>query len=266
MWSLHAARQLIECLSGGTALLGETLGESPPPMKEWLIRLEGDHADLQDLPFLFTADDLTVTEEAGAFYLKALELNGIDNVAAVVARAKLLLQFISAAAAFHFNSFSTLDIGDLILVDENGVRRGHMYLAPATGLNEQFVGTTLDDGTFVPANRSRNVDYLVRLSMKFREVADSLQFFQEDSWVSLFKVYEIIRDDLGGDNKLFQTKWTTKAILSRFTHTAQSKLVLGAEARHARKKFGAPKVPMSKFEAHYFIRELLLTWMRTKSL
>jgi hypothetical protein len=234
-------------------------------MKEWLIKLKGERSDLEDLPSLLATSDLRVTQEGEAFYLKAPELNRLDSEHEVIPRAKDLLSIVSAAASLHFQSFTVLEISDLIMIDENGIRHEHMYLAPAAGLRHKWLGTTKDDDSLVPANRSLNVDYLVRLSVQFKVVADSLQFFREDSWVSLFKVYEIIRDELGGDRKLTQTKWTTKATLSRFTHTAQSEDILGAEARHASKKYGTPKVPMSKFEAHYFIRELLLSWIRTKN-
>lgn len=235
-------------------------------MRQWLIKLRGEKSDLEDLPLLVASPDLSIKAEGGEFYLTALELNSLDDDDQVISRGKELLETISAAASFHFQSFTALEISDLIMINENGTRHEHLYLAGATGLRYKWLGTEKDDGSFVPANRSGNVEYLMRLSVKFKEVANALQFFKEDSWVSLYKVYEIIQDDLGGREQLIQTKWTTRGILNKIKQTAQSELALGPEARHASKKYRAPKVPMSKFEAHYFIRELLLCWIRTKSL
>ncbi|MGA9363891.1 MAG: hypothetical protein WBW16_05925 [Bacteroidota bacterium] len=235
-------------------------------MTEWLIKLKGSASDMRDLPSLFTSANLTVKEEDGEFYLTSLELNQLDNKEEVVTRTQQLLDIISAAATFHFERFTPLDISDHIMIDENGVRREHLYLRGATGLSHKWLGTFKEDGIFIPANQSTDVDYLVRLSMRFDSVAKSLQLFREDTWVSLYKVYEIIRTGVGGeDKKIIKTKWTTDKILRRFKHTAQSHDVLGAEARlHDSKRYPAPLVPMSKFEAHYFIKELLLNWIRTK--
>jgi hypothetical protein len=170
-------------------------------MSEWLIKLKGERSDLEDLPSLLASSDLRVTQEGEAFYLKALELNRLDDEYEVISCAKHLLKIVSAAASFHFQSFTALEISDLIMIDEHGIRHEHMYLAPNTGLRQKWLGTTKDDGSFVPANQSRNVDYLVKLSVQFKAVADSLQFFREDSWVNLFKVYEIIRDEPGASRQ-----------------------------------------------------------------
>lgn len=235
-------------------------------MREWLIKLGGKDSDLEDLPHLFNSQEFSVIEENKVFFLKAHELDVLDDVYKILARSRQLLDIISAAASYYFQSFTKLDVTGVFIIDENGNRIEQQYLTPDTGLHVKWKGKTLDDGTFIPANRTRYVDSLVKLSIKFKGVEKCLQFFKEDTWISLYKVFEIIRDDLGSEDELISNKWTTKKIIHQFTGTAQSEDVLGAEARHASKRYRAPKIPMSKFEAHYFVRELLKNWLQTKTI
>ena len=83
------------------------------------------------------------------------------------------------------------------------------------------------------------------------------------SWIELYKVFEIIRDAVGGgDRDLLATSWTTKAEVSAFTGTANHHLASGIhEGRHARQKGDAPKRTVSLGEAQVFIRGLANRWL-----
>ena len=83
--------------------------------------------------------------------------------------------------------------------------------------------------------------------------------------VELWKVYEVVRDDVGGGQKgLIGTGWITRAELSAFTGWANHPGVSGEDARHARGPGAPPKVTMSLPGAQDLIRRLVRGWMESQ--
>jgi hypothetical protein len=88
-----------------------------------------------------------------------------------------------------------------------------------------------------------------------------VNFMTDISWWNMYKVYEVIRKDVGGQNRI--KRIVSNRELKRFTQTAQSIETLGDEARHADPvKYRAPHDPMSKNEAIEFIREMISSWIK----
>ena len=82
------------------------------------------------------------------------------------------------------------------------------------------------------------------------------------SWVELYKVYEIIRDAVGGGKKgLIATGWITKEELSAFTGTANHPHTSGPDGRHARGPGGTPTKTMTIEESRRVIRDLANRWL-----
>jgi hypothetical protein len=74
-------------------------------------------------------------------------------------------------------------------------------------------------------------------------------------WVALYKMFEIIRDAVGGGQVgLVATGWTDQADLSAFTGSANRPDVYGDRARHARMSGGPPRQTMDLVRAQACIR------------
>ena len=76
------------------------------------------------------------------------------------------------------------------------------------------------------------------------------------SWGSLYKVYELIRQHLGGDDSICRTGLATSQDLKRFRSTANLPALGGLEARHAAKEGDGPAA-MELSEADALIRSVL---------
>ncbi|MDX3185550.1 hypothetical protein ABT358_22150 [Streptomyces sp. NPDC000341] len=97
------------------------------------------------------------------------------------------------------------------------------------------------------------------------DVAETLEILGRSSvsltWVDLYKVYEIVRGNVGGDKQLKATQWVSSGDLSAFTASANRPDVSGSEARHARATgTGLPKRTMTLAEGEAFVRSLVLAW------
>jgi hypothetical protein len=86
-----------------------------------------------------------------------------------------------------------------------------------------------------------------------------------DSWGSQYNVYEIIRDDVGGDDAIANSGWGTKSELTRFKRTACSPKALGRKARHGVQSEDPPNNPMKPSEASTLIRRLVRRWLDAKA-
>jgi hypothetical protein len=97
-------------------------------------------------------------------------------------------------------------------------------------------------------------------------VRRALQYFSvEPTSESLWKVYEVIRDDVGGKANIISKWWATPAELGGFRGVHYPS-VLGDEARHGIEPTHqpAPTAPMSLAEARQFIACLLKRWIASK--
>ena len=93
------------------------------------------------------------------------------------------------------------------------------------------------------------------LAQRDTNVADALrQFARSHEWFDIYKVYEIIRDDLGS-KKLNSKKFVGKTDLDLLRQTANY-------YRHART--ARPSKPMTHNDARELIRRVLRHWLEEK--
>ena len=104
----------------------------------------------------------------------------------------------------------------------------------------------------------------VSLAAAVPDVADALGVLgQADplSWVALYKLFEIIRDNVK-PHTLDGLGWTTKNELSAFTASANRPDLSGIDARHARMAgINPPKVSMTLSEGRRFMIRVVNSWL-----
>ena len=83
-------------------------------------------------------------------------------------------------------------------------------------------------------------------------------------WVGLYRLYEVIEADVGGEDKIVKAGWTTKKAIGRFTRTANSPDAIGDAARHGKQSGEPPPNPMDLSEAISLVKVILHNWLRTK--
>lgn len=237
-------------------------------MKEWWVRLQGEQFDLQELPLLFSSPEVTVFEEEGEYYLKSTEFNSLADASYVLETATHILELINGAAILHFGNFRPVQAsGSVIGIDEDGSRKGFVFVsATLTSRARVQVSATVEraNGTVESCQRPTQVESWVALARQNTAIADALHFFCEHTWFNLYKVYEIVRDDVGGKREIIHNGWVTKQSLKRFTQTAQSRDALGDDARHASEKYKPPQKPISLSEARSLVATILENWIRSK--
>lgn len=236
-------------------------------MPNWLVRLKGEKFDLEDFPSLLRSPELTVIEENGSYYLKSSDFDSLSLADEVRECAIAIIEMLNDAVKFQIHNFCGVSEDGVTLIEEDGSRRHYAYLKgsiTARSKTSSNITVTTSNGTQQIASRPSNVESWLNLSKSDKAVADALHFFRENTWISLYKVYEIIRDDVGNKDVILRNGWVTKKGLKRFTQTAQSRAALGDAARHASNK-PPPAQPMPFHEAESLIRGVLLSWFHSKA-
>ena len=236
-------------------------------MPKWLVRLKGERFDLEDLPQLLCSSELSIIEENNAFYLRSSKFDSLTSLDDVHERASAFIKIINSVAKFYRQDFLEVSEDVITRIDDDDKRQHYVSLEgtiiPRGKVSAQPTVTTANETEQVTTQPSQ-LQSLLELAQKHKVIADALSFYRDDAWISLYKVYEIIRDDVGGTPRLLKQSWVADAEISRFTQTAQSRAALGDSARHASEKYHAPSQPMTISEARTLIHTILSRWVSSK--
>ena len=223
---------------------------------------------MEDLPSLLRSREHTVIEENGSYYLKSSDFDSLGSANDVRQRAIAIIKTLNGALKLHTPSFRGVSEDGVTTTEEDGRRHHYVYLEASITLRSKLSANptvSTSNSTRQIAPLPSNLESWLSLAKTDKAVADALHFLRENTWSSLYKVYEIIMDDAGGQQAITQNGWATRHRLRRFTQTAQSRAALGDSARHAANEFKPPSQPMTIQEAELLLREVILSWLSSKA-
>jgi len=234
-------------------------------MAEWLVRLTGHDLDLEALAREYSTSGISIIKDEHGYWLKSSEFASLNDAEKILTLANELLPIISGAGKVFLAGFQPLGTGHVVQISDDGVRHNFVFVT-ATVSSRASVSRQVTLASGIPAPQPQppqDVEFASTVAQSEERVKKALIFFdRQHTWVNLYKVYELIRADVGDD--MAAKGWTTKAEAGRFTQTANSVGAVGDEARHAVEHTQPPKKPMSLKEAEQFVRLLLANWIRSK--
>jgi hypothetical protein len=183
-------------------------------MAEWLVEVQGDPADLEELADQFESPRLSVRKEGESYYLRSSkDFDGLSDASEVRTRATELLFLLSGVANLYAGAGETVTPGVVIWQRDDGTRDQFIALEEATirvRSKALLWGTEATDLTVGESWLS--------VARQDDNVLDALRFFQEDTtWWSLRKAYEVIeRDEFGQQSKVANVLSTPDKEIKRF--------------------------------------------------
>jgi hypothetical protein len=229
-----------------------------------LVRLKGERFDLEDFPKLLCSPEVRIVEEDGSFYLESSEFNSLTSVEEVRERGRALIKLINGVTNLNRDNFLGISEDAIIRVEDDGKRHGYLFLEEAITIRTKVsaqLTVIAADGSEKVSTQPSALESLLEVAQKYNVVADALSFYRDDTWSSLYKAYEIIRDDVSGKHQIIKNGWSVDSDINRFTQTAQSRAAIGDSARHASKKYIPPAQPMTLLEARALIKTILSRWV-----
>ena len=227
-------------------------------IKVWLT---GRQSDLAALEHHFTSEPTIRCDETEKYYLTASSFEALSaNPNHLRAEAATRLALCNGIARLLVSGFQPVQLSGPYSVEGKG---NFAVLNTAVESATAFaIGVVSDNGVPLEpppppapklisvAGRSPAADEAYRLMGSTKEL----------NWSTLYKVFEIVKKEVGTERKLIRKNWTSKSEISAFTGSANSARVSGDEARHAEFVSGTPTNTMTLTEARAFIIELVRAW------
>lgn len=240
-------------------------------MKNLRFVLWGAAHDLAMLPDFFRALDHKVTVEDGRYLLSSPLLERCEDLGRAREIAVQLIERIITAAKLQDPDFGSVRSNQVEYTDADGKIRRHSWAEPKsiTIRVRAFPPVLSVDGVVRPPPPAFP-ERVLELALRDRSVDTALMYLRlpQQTWGSLYSVYEIIREDLDPNPKNWR-KLTmlgvSEAEVQRFRDTANDREHTGIHSRHGQ-TFGKriEGGPMSLGEAEKFIRRMLRSWIKKK--
>jgi hypothetical protein len=232
-------------------------------MPRWSIRLDGDESDLADLARTMNSPELQVLVGEGGYVLRSTSLDNLVAVSEVRAASGPLLATLNGIARLTIRLVRQFGPPSIIYEHrpDRTIQHAFVYPQPAMGIGRAFNARVNSGEAGVGSDTSLGAE----LAVDDPRVAQALRIFgMEPTWVVLYQVLEVIREDVGDLQSLKSKSWVASSEISRFTRTANSYRALGPAARHAMLREAPPESPMTLSDATDLIRALLRSWLAEK--
>lgn len=233
----------------------------------WEIHITGPPDILQELAQAFR-DDPSVAAQGEGWILRSRTFDGLSDATAVREQAERIVDSLSAISRLLLQSERPLKVLSVAEVRADGSRKAVSIQLESEGLRAMTGRLTPSiiqaDGTVTVTSASAAAapKWLAKAEGK-PGLAHALRLrnVQKLMWTDLYRLYEVLRAEVGGDTTIVQAGWTSRSQLDRFTRSADSVTVAGDDARHGVERQQPPAKPMTLTQARSFIDALLCKWL-----
>ena len=241
-------------------------------LTRWQVEIQGSWADLEHLTSYFTSAPFVVWKDdrgAGCLY-ESETFAECSTSEQVFDQAEKELLLLSGVLRLLCDSSGALRTGAVYRANAAGGRDILVHIAEAVQVRDEakIVSAKVTDSqgnvVSIPLPRTTMV---YRLAWKDLAVAKVMRLLASPdckSWVNLYRIYEVVEADVGGESLLQKQAWGSSRDLKRFKHSANSVTVAGDSARHGKEFASPPPWPMSISYADDYVKCLLHAWLASK--
>lgn len=237
-------------------------------MVKWEVQLNGEALDLQELSKSLVEDKLRVFEKNGQYFLESNRFGSLTNHEEIDSLATDILKLLTGAIRLSLGGRTPLKVANIARVRPDGGRDVFVTLSDTLHLKGTIsIEITRSDGTKEVTHPAHSVPGWIELGLRDQNVAKTLRLYggDEQDWVSLYRLYEVIENDIGSLKKIENNGWATEKSIRNFKHTANSPSSVGDASRHGKESTTPPPYPMDIGEARALVELILHNWLRSKS-
>jgi len=226
------------------------------------VQILGNNLDLQELSKSLNSPELCISQEDQKYVLKSSNFDQLKNAVDVRKRAEEILSLLNGTAKLALGTQQPLTIDAIVEIRDDGKKATVLFLSNTVhGGSSTSTSTKTDNGKVQENHPADPIPNWIRTAQTDKNVAEIFQVIGTSvlNWINLYKVYEIIKSDVGGKDKIADNGWATKGQIDLFKQTAQP-------YRHGKlKNYVPPKKSMTLSEAEFLIKRILRSWLRAKS-
>ncbi|MFH0996395.1 MAG: hypothetical protein V1844_13020 [Pseudomonadota bacterium] len=234
----------------------------------WEVQITGDVADLKELSRCLTDNELHMEELNDNFFLQSIRFDNLNTPEEITSECTDLLSLLNGSARLALGGKTPIEIANISRVRDDGVRIIFGTVSETTHAKVFLdLEIHIENGTVEVLHPAHKVPEWLKIGFFDAKVAKALRLYgiSEYDWVSLYRLYEVIEEDIGGIIIITSREWATKDSIKRFKHTANSPSSTGDDSRHGKESTSPPVNPMELTEARSLIELLLRNWLRFKS-
>jgi hypothetical protein len=244
------------------------------PDWRWEVQIRGLLPDLEHLATHFTSINSKVfrDERDGSYFYYSRAFKACDTSEKVFALANDDIAVLSGVLRFVRGSPEPLLTGAVHKHHADGKRDQFLHMSELFQNRNEFfealITTTDAQGNIVqPLPQPPRTVSIFKLTAQDTSVTKVMRLFaapDAKTWVGLFRIYEVIEADAGGQHSLQKKDWGSNTDLNRFKHSANSIEVAGDAARHGKEDKLPPSNPMTIEEAFTYVNNLIQAWLASK--
>lgn len=235
---------------------------------KWEVQINGDLLDLKELSKSLVDDELLICEKNGQYFLESTRFENLANSEDVASLATDILKVLTGAVRLSLGGRTPLHVANTARMRPDGGRDVYVTLSDTIHVRATFgVEIARSDGTKEVIHPAHSVPGWVKMGLTDQNIAKALRLLgtDEHNWVSLYRLYEVIEEDVGSLDRIANNGWATKTSIKRFKHTANSPGAVGDASRHGKESTTPPSDPMDIGEARALVEVILHNWLRSKS-
>ena len=244
-------------------------------MTIWQVQLEGEVRDLEFLAKVFAAGPRKVLRDGqGPGYIyESDSFHSCSTSEEVEQLAEGELAVLSGILKSERDARDGLKYGAVYRPNPNGGRdifvriRESLQVRVEMGAVTAVVTDVAGNVKTQPAPPPPRSAVLLQRAAGDAAIAKVLRLLSAQdamTWVGLYRIHEVIEDDVGGQHKLEKQGWGSADDLRRFKHSANSVQVGGDKSRHGKKPHVPPKNPMTLAEAEAYAKYIVQAWLASK--
>ena len=244
-------------------------------MTIWQVQLEGDVRNLEFLANTFSTGSRKVLRDDNGlgFLYESDSFHSCHSSKDVERIAESELATLSGILRLERDARAELKYGAVYRLDPAGGR--DIFMSIHESLQARFeMGVvtpviTVAEGNVIaqpppPPPRSAVLLQLAAADSAIAKVLRLLSASDAMNWVGLYRLHEVIEDDVGGQHQLQKQGWGSADDLRRFKHSANSVQVGGDKSRHGKEPQVPPKNPMTLAEAEAYAKYIVQVWLASK--
>jgi hypothetical protein len=235
-------------------------------MIKWRVELSGDNYNLAELSKSFSSEKQMISKESERYFLSSSNFNEISDADIIHRKSEIIVGLINGGSKVIECLKKPITVGSIESFDDSGKKNVYIYASTALSFSAAVRPTLTINGIEQESLIYKNLPIWIMLAAHNENVAKVFKYLEigNDDIDILYKIYEIIEDDVGGEKVITENKWASSNKIGLFRRTANSPDAIGIKARHGVQKNQPPLKPMSLNESKSFISQLLKYWLDSK--
>lgn len=226
----------------------------------WKLGLTGDNFDLLFLAERFAPDPL-VARDGEEWFLSATEIDNAQTSGEAHTAGAAVLARLNGIARLSDRRHKSVSLSGRVVDSEDGSASA-VVLAGTVGLRARVSAVVVTTGNEDEKPRIPTEAKLAEIAHADREVARVVVLLDRDApdQDRLWRVFERVRDAVGGEDQMINTGLASKTEMRAFRAWANRPDVSGELARHEVSPGQAPRRTLSDGEAWEFIKRVVMAW------